>query len=135
MTPWIKKYKLSKQEVAKILEDVLEGTGARWDWDDFTQGMTLEDPYLDQIGSRCSNLSEEFPPERPNECCNERGRKRHPGIHPTTEKSRVVEFVRRWRDAAVLREKKKGETEVPRRYYTLLWSEAAGHKEMLCRNQ
>lgn len=74
MTPWIKKYKLSKLQVAQVLEDFLEGRGNPWAWDDFTQGMTLDDEYLEKIRIRCANLSEEYPPDRLNEYCNEQGR-------------------------------------------------------------
>ena len=74
MTPWVKKYKLTKEEVAQILEDFIEGKGNRWSWDGFTLGMTLEDERLDKIRERCIGLSEEFPSENPNQYCNEEGR-------------------------------------------------------------
>lgn len=70
----MKKYKLSNQEVAQILEDFLEGKGSRWAWDDFTLGMSFEDKNLEEIRSRCVGLSQEFPPDNPNEFCNEQGR-------------------------------------------------------------
>jgi hypothetical protein len=70
----MKKYKLSKQEVAQILEDFLEGRGSRWAWDDYTLGMSFEDEYLEDIRLRCVGLSKEFPPLNPNEYCNEQGR-------------------------------------------------------------
>jgi hypothetical protein len=65
---------LSKQEVAQILEDFLEGKGSPWAWDDYTQGMSLADPYLERIRVRLARLSQEFPPDRPSEYCNEQGR-------------------------------------------------------------
>lgn len=70
----MKKYKLSNQEVAQILEDFLEGRGSRWAWDDFTLGMSFEDKHLENIRIRCVGLSQEFPPNNPNEYCNEQGR-------------------------------------------------------------
>ncbi|MGB6875332.1 MAG: hypothetical protein WBD87_04800 [Candidatus Acidiferrales bacterium] len=70
----MKKYKLSNQEVAQILEDFLEGRGSRWAWDDFTLGMSFEDKNLEEIRIRCAGLSQEFPPDNPNEFCNEQGR-------------------------------------------------------------
>lgn len=70
--PWVKKYKLTKQEVAQILENFLEGKGRSLAWDGFTLGMSFEDEYLEKIRIRCANLSQEFPPNRPNEYCNAR---------------------------------------------------------------
>jgi hypothetical protein len=69
-----KKHKLSRDEIAQILENFLQGKGNPWDWDDFTSGMSLEDSHLEEIRIRCSGLSEEFPPDRPYEYCNEKGR-------------------------------------------------------------
>lgn len=73
VAPWMKKYKLTKQEVAQILEDFLEGRGHPLSWNNFTLGMTLEDEYLDEIRERCTGLGSEFPPEHPNKYCNEEG--------------------------------------------------------------
>ena len=73
-TSAMKKYKLSNQEVAQILEDFLEGRGSRWAWDDYTLGMSFEDKHLEDIRIRCVGLSKEFPPSNPNEYCNEQGR-------------------------------------------------------------
>jgi hypothetical protein len=70
----MKKYKLTNEEVAQILEDFLEGRGNRWAWDDFTIGMSFEDRYLEQIRTRCAGLGQEFPPNNPNEFCNQQGR-------------------------------------------------------------
>jgi hypothetical protein len=70
----MKKDKLSKQEVAQILEDFLDAKGSRWAWDDFTLGMSFEDKSLEKIRVRSVGLSQEFPPDNPNEFCNERGR-------------------------------------------------------------
>jgi hypothetical protein len=70
----MRKYKLSNQEVAQTLEDFLEGKGGRWAWDDFTLGMSFEDKHLEEIRVRCVGLSKEFPPDHPNEYCNEQGR-------------------------------------------------------------
>ena len=69
----MKKDKLSNQEVAQILEDFLEGRGSRWAWDDYTLGMSFEDGHLEEIRIRCVGLSREFPPDKPNEYCNEQG--------------------------------------------------------------
>lgn len=53
---------LDRFEIAKILEDFLQGSGGPWDWDDFTQGMApLRDPGLEAIRARCAGLGVEFP--------------------------------------------------------------------------
>jgi hypothetical protein len=70
---WPQKHSLTKQEVAEIIADFLAGSGDRWDWDDFTSGMSLEDPYLEKIRLRCAGLADEFPPDRPERYCNEDG--------------------------------------------------------------
>ena len=75
MTPWIKKYRLTRQEVAQLLENFLDGKGNPMAWDGFTLGMSFDDEEMETIRIRCANLSQEFPPEKPGEYCNERGRK------------------------------------------------------------
>jgi hypothetical protein len=73
MSPWNKKYKLTRAEVAQILEDFVEGSsGSRYSWDGFTLGMSFDDDYLDSIRSRCAGLSAEFPPTG-REYCNQYG--------------------------------------------------------------
>ena len=74
MSPFLKKYKLSNQEVAQILEDFLEGNGRPLAWDGFTLGMSFDNKLQDEIRTRCLRLSEEFPPDNSNEYCNEQGR-------------------------------------------------------------
>ncbi len=74
MTLWAKKYKLTNEQVAQILEDFLKGAGSRFAWDDFTLGMSFQDEYLEKIRKRCARLSQEFPPGNRNEYCNEQGR-------------------------------------------------------------
>src|SRR5262249_14533127 len=70
----VKPNKLSAGEVARILEGFLEGTGGRWDWDDFTLGMSLDDPELEEIRKRCAGLWQEFPSDNPRHYCSEQGR-------------------------------------------------------------
>jgi len=75
MTPWAKKYKLTREGVAQILEDFLEGgSNSPFSWDGFTLGMSFEDDYLEDVKIRSAGLTEEFPPDSPDEYCNERGR-------------------------------------------------------------
>jgi len=66
--------KLGKLEVAEILENFLEGAGGRWDWDDFISVADVADERLKRIQQHVNLLSEEFPPEKPGEYCNEQGR-------------------------------------------------------------
>lgn len=73
MSPWQDKYRLTKNDVAQILEDFVEGKGNPSSWDGFTLGMTLDDRYLDHIRKRCLGLSEEFPPSSRHEYCNSQG--------------------------------------------------------------
>jgi hypothetical protein len=74
VSPWWRKSKLGKLEIAQILQDFLDGTGNPLAWDGFTTGMRFEDSYLDGIRIRCARLSEEFPPAGPREYCGEQGR-------------------------------------------------------------
>jgi len=74
MGPWTKQSKTNRKDVAKILQDFLEGTGDPLAWDGFTLGMSFEDEFLEKLRLRCANLSREFPPERPNEFRREDGR-------------------------------------------------------------
>jgi hypothetical protein len=62
------------QEIAQILEDFLDGKGNDFDWDDFTQGTPLRDQRLESIRVGCAGLTQEFPPEKPSEYCNAKGR-------------------------------------------------------------
>ncbi|HLY99109.1 MAG TPA: hypothetical protein VKT33_08590 [Candidatus Angelobacter sp.] len=66
---------MDRFEVAKVLENFLEGSGGPWDWDDFTQGMSLKDPELEAIRRRCAGLGTEFPATSPNHYCGEEGLK------------------------------------------------------------
>ena len=50
--------KYTKAEVADIIEQFLDGTGGRWDWDDFTS-VKIVDPDLDTIRVRCIELHDE----------------------------------------------------------------------------
>lgn len=66
---------MDRLEVAKVLENFLEGLGASWEWDDFTQGMSLKDPGLEAIRRRCAGLGTEFPAASPNQYCGTEGLK------------------------------------------------------------
>ena len=68
----MKKVRLTREQVAQILDDFVSGKGGRWDWDDFIS-FPIEDEYLDLIRERCTHLSEEFPPDAPRAFTNQRG--------------------------------------------------------------
>jgi hypothetical protein len=50
----------TSQEVAEIIERFLDGTGGRWDWDDFCS-LRIDDPALDAVRIRCVDLHDEDP--------------------------------------------------------------------------
>jgi hypothetical protein len=62
---------LGRLEVAQILENFLQGAGGPWDWDDFISVGNVADDRLKQIQRHVNLLSDEFPPEKPGEYCNE----------------------------------------------------------------
>jgi hypothetical protein len=66
--------KLGRLEVAQILEDFLEGRGGGWEWDDFISVGEVADERLKQIQRQVNLLSDQFPPEKLGEYCNEQGR-------------------------------------------------------------
>ncbi len=70
--PNINEVKRSRLEVARYIENILDGKGGKWDWDDFTS-VTIVDPFQDSIRERCDNLDSEFPSDDKNRYCNEAG--------------------------------------------------------------
>jgi len=49
-------------DVAKMLENFVDGTGGQWDWDDYISLLSYpDDPYLQAVQERMINLSSEFP--------------------------------------------------------------------------
>jgi hypothetical protein len=65
---------LGRPEVAQTLEDFLHGTGGPRDWDHFISHEKVADERLKHIQWHVNLLSEEFPPKKPGEYCNEQGR-------------------------------------------------------------
>jgi hypothetical protein len=64
--------RMSRGQLASVLESLAEGTAGPWDWDDFLS-VPIGDPDLDRIRLRCSRLDEEFPPDEPGRYCGEGG--------------------------------------------------------------
>jgi hypothetical protein len=62
----------TKPEVASIIEQFLNGTGGKWDWDDFCS-ISVADPYLDSVRMRCLELPLTYPPEEKGHYCSQAG--------------------------------------------------------------
>jgi hypothetical protein len=65
------KSKATKDEVAKAIEDFVNGTGGRWDWDDFIS-VRIADEELEGIRIQCLRTQSEYP-GGPNRWCNDEG--------------------------------------------------------------
>jgi hypothetical protein len=62
----------TREEVAEIIDQFLNGTGSDTDWDDFIC-VPIDDSELDEIRKRCLTLDEEFPPTKKYTYCNDQG--------------------------------------------------------------
>jgi hypothetical protein len=60
-------------EIAEILERFADGSGARWEWDDFMNTKVHDDVYLSKLQERLGSLDTEFPPAQPGHYCNPDG--------------------------------------------------------------
>ena len=61
---------LTSIEVAAIIGRFLDGTGGRWEWDDFTS-ISILDPVLDGVRRTCGELPDRYPPPSPGHYCGE----------------------------------------------------------------
>jgi hypothetical protein len=66
------KVERTKLEVACIIEQFLDGTGGKWDWDDFCS-LGIRDPYLDSVRGQCIELNRTHPPTKTGHYCSEAG--------------------------------------------------------------
>ena len=64
--------KMTREEVAKTIENFVNGTGGKWDWDDFT-AMRLDDPELDAVRHKCFSVRDEFPSTDSQQYCSATG--------------------------------------------------------------
>ena len=64
--------KMTREEVAKTIEDFVNGTGGKWDWDDFIS-IRLQDAELDEVRKKCFSVRDEFPPSDDRQYCSEAG--------------------------------------------------------------
>ena len=65
--------KRTPDEVARIVEEFLDGTGGKWDWDDFCS-IKIDGQELDHIRVLCSNASVAYPPTEKGHYCSAQGR-------------------------------------------------------------
>jgi hypothetical protein len=66
--------KMTREEVAKTIENFVNGTGGKWDWDDFVS-IRLQDAEVDEVRKKCVAVRDEFPPSDPHQYCSEAGMK------------------------------------------------------------
>jgi len=66
------KAKMSKVDVARCIQDFLDGTGGPWDWDEFIC-VPLRDPALEAVRRQCASLPGRFPPTESGWYCSEEG--------------------------------------------------------------
>ena len=64
---------VTRAEAAHYIEDFINGTGGRWDWDDFISLRIKNDAELEAIRHRCARLPAEFPPVKPGTYCSDAG--------------------------------------------------------------
>lgn len=62
----------TKSEVADYIEQFLNGTGGKWDWDDFTS-VRIADDYLETVRIQCRELWLAYPPLEKGHYCSEAG--------------------------------------------------------------
>jgi hypothetical protein len=65
------KRKATREDVAKSIEDFVNGAGGPWDWDDFVS-CRIADEELETIRIKCLRTQSEYP-GGPNRWCNEQG--------------------------------------------------------------
>jgi hypothetical protein len=53
--------KMTKNEIADLIEAFIDGRSGDWDWDDFIS-IKQADPEIDSIRAQCAKIPEIFPP-------------------------------------------------------------------------
>jgi hypothetical protein len=64
--------KRTREDVAKAIDEFVEGTGRQWDWDGFTS-IRLDDPELEAIRKKCLAMPDQFPPTTKGAYCSPDG--------------------------------------------------------------
>lgn len=67
-----KPWKVTRSEFADAIRAFLEGRGGPYDWDDFLSGR-IEDPVLEELRGKCSELPETHPSGNRRRYCSESG--------------------------------------------------------------
>jgi hypothetical protein len=60
------------RQVADTIENFVNGTDGKWDWDDFLS-FTLDDYRLEAYRDRCNRMSETHPPIKNGYYCSDEG--------------------------------------------------------------
>ena len=63
---------MTGEEVANTIDAFVDGTGGRWDWDDFIS-VPLSDPKLENIRREAASIPSRFPSNRANMWCSFEG--------------------------------------------------------------
>ena len=63
---------LSKAEVETYIRRFLDGSGGRWDWDDFIS-VPLDDPILEQVRLTAVQIPDRFPATQVGHYCSAEG--------------------------------------------------------------
>lgn len=71
-TPPKPTYEEQRAYVVKSIRDFLDGTGGKWDWDDFISIPTGY-PELEAVQKFCLTISDEYPPTKGGGWCNAEG--------------------------------------------------------------
>jgi len=64
--------KRTREEVARIIGQFLDGSGGKWDWDNFCS-IEIDDPELDDIRLLCAGASEVYAPTEKGHYCSAEG--------------------------------------------------------------
>jgi len=65
---------LTEKDVYNIISSFIDGSINDSGWDGFLYA-SIKDPYLKEIRDECAVLWEKYPPQNPNEYCNQEGLK------------------------------------------------------------
>jgi hypothetical protein len=60
--------KISREDVAKYIEDFLSGKDGPLDWDYFISVRIKDNPELEAIRLRCGRLPDQYPPDKGGYC-------------------------------------------------------------------
>ena len=63
---------MTNEDVANIIEAFLNGTGEKWEWDDFIS-IRQKDIYLENIRNICDTISLKYPSDKAGHYANDEG--------------------------------------------------------------